>query len=151
MEQLDCCNIADGSAIQNGPLVADKQWHFVVICDDNTAFDGLKQKYYLDGNMVGAISTLVGPTVVPTANGFRIGDDAGNLYAGQIGGAFVCNYALTPEQVRVLWNKSGFSIGNRSPVDPIASMVERYDDTSVYMIVPPDISGTDYLELEVSV
>jgi len=99
------CNNA-GDQI-NGPLVSDGQWHHVVAVEDNGALDGVKRKVYLDGRIV-AQSLVMNAIVLAGANRFRIGAnvDGSASFTGQIDGAFVCGYALTSEQVQMLFIKS---------------------------------------------
>ena len=133
------------------PGANDGGWHFGVFTQDPAAADGLLSKLFVDGRLVASSTAAVGSVALGGANKFRIGSSVtpDNYCLGQIGGVFVCGYALTSDQVRALYNKQGISVGNRSPVDPVAAMIERYDDSSFYLITPPDIPGMDTLELEV--
>jgi hypothetical protein len=122
-----------GGAVITGPPVADGAWHFAVAVDDNSAIDGIKRKLYLDGRLVANDSTLNSITLGGAAK-FRIGADAvpGQYYAGAVDGVFVCDYALTPEQIAALYAVGSQSLGV-SPKNP-GDHIERIDATSVYAI-----------------
>lgn len=141
----------NGALTLLGPAVSDGQWHLAVFTQDGAASDGLLNKLFLDGRLVASSTAALVSVALGGANKFRLGSTVtpDNFLLGQIGGAFVCGYALTSDQVRTLYNKQGISVGNRSPVDPIAALIERYDDSSFYLITPPEIPGTDTIELEV--
>jgi hypothetical protein len=116
-----------------GPFVADGQWHLAVVVEDNTAGDGVKRKFYVDGRLVGG-STVMTAVTLAGANHFRVGaDPAGTtLFTGQIDGAFVCAYAMTPAEILDLWAKGTQDAGG-SPKNS-GDHVERVDATSVLWI-----------------
>ena len=96
-----------------GPFVADGEWHFVVTTADNAAVDGVKRKFYVDGKLIDGSTTLNSITL-GGSNQHKIG--SGNLatdlpFTGQIDTSFVCNYALTPEQIMALYLKGTQSLG----------------------------------------
>lgn len=88
-----------------GPGVYDGLWHHIVVTEDNAAADGVRRKLYVDGRLVG-VSTVIGTIALLGANRFRIGayPDGTSPFIGQLSRAFVYAGALTPEQVRVLYN-----------------------------------------------
>lgn len=118
-------------AINSVPWVRDGQWHQVVVVCDNTAGDGLKVKMYLDGRLVATTTTLNGVTLAG-ASRFRIGArfDGSSPFSGHIARAFVHGAALTSEQVRALFLKSGQDMG-ASPKNP-GDHVEGFDATNIY-------------------
>jgi hypothetical protein len=90
-----------------GPFVSDGQWHFVVVVQDNTAADGVKRKFYLDGRLI-ASSTALGSIVLGGAGKFVIGSSlaSGNNYIGQVDGVFVTDRALLMGEINKLYTKS---------------------------------------------
>ena len=90
----------------NGPYVSDGQWHHTVVVEDNNAVDW-RRKLYLDGRLVGFSATM-NPIVLAGIAQFRVAANPNGTapFAGQIDGAFVCNYALTAEQIWKLYAKS---------------------------------------------
>ena len=89
----------------SGPFGADLSWHHVVVVCDNLAGDGLKRKLYWDGEEV-ASSTILNSITLTGANHFRIGafSDGGFPFNGQLDGIFVHAGALTPDQVRKIYD-----------------------------------------------
>ena len=119
---ITCVNLSD---IMNGPYVVDGQWHFLAVVEDNGAIDGVKRKLYVDGQLANSSVTLNAITL-GGANSFRLGAwrDGSSPYTGQIDGAFVCNYALTFEQIVQLYNKSLVALvtSPKNPGDHIEAM-----------------------------
>ena len=101
---IQAYNAAD---LMGATVVADGLWHHVVVVEDNAAIDGMKRKLYLDGRLI-AISSVMNAVTLAGVNSFRIGSNSsgGSLFAGQIDSVFVCGYALTPEQIEILYIKS---------------------------------------------
>jgi hypothetical protein len=93
--------------VLNGPVIGDGDWHHIVGVEDNAALDGIKRKLYFDGKYFGG-STTMNPGVLGGANSFRFGANANGtgLFTGQIDAGFVCDYALTSEQISKLYTKS---------------------------------------------
>jgi Concanavalin A-like lectin/glucanases superfamily len=118
------CSVTGNDQI-TGPFVLDGLWHFGVVVVDNGEINGIKRKLYLDGALV-SNSTVVGSLTPAGANRFRVGADAdGTLpFPGQIDGAFVCNYALTAEQIAQLYVKSFVTLATspKNPGDHIEAM-----------------------------
>ena len=96
---------ASNADLITGPFVADGVSHHVVVVEDNNAADA-KRKLYLDGRLVGSSNTL-NPTTLGGTGRFRIGAiaDGTSSFTGQIDGVFVHNIALTPEQIRAIYDK----------------------------------------------
>jgi hypothetical protein len=107
-----------GSDNIGGTPVGDGQWHFCVSVVDNVALDGLKHKFYVDGRL-SASSTGIGTITLAGAGAFRIGCEPPSTYPffGQIDGVFICNYALTQEQIAMLYAKSSQTL-TPSPKNP---------------------------------
>lgn len=126
--QLQCYSAADAIT---GPVVNDGQWHQVVVVEDNAAGDGARRKLYLDGRLVGT-STVLNSIALAGANAFRIGakTDGTTTFVGQLDGAFVSGYALTPDQVAVLYAKGSQALAP-SPKEEGAH-VEAMDVAAVY-------------------
>jgi hypothetical protein len=97
----------DGTDSNGSTFVADGQWHFATVVEDNTAADGVKRRLYLDGRLVSASMTMIA-IVLGGATNFRVGSNStgGGMFVGAIDSVFVCDYALTPEQIVSLYNKS---------------------------------------------
>jgi hypothetical protein len=127
---LSCVSGADG---MNGAFVSDGQWHFVVVVEDNGAIDGVKRKFYCDGRLVGS-SLVLNPLILGAINHFRIGSasDGSGLFTGQIDGAFVCDYALTFNQIAMLYAKSLLAL-TPSPKNP-GDHIEAMDATNLLAI-----------------
>jgi hypothetical protein len=129
---LNCQSGAD-AITGSTAFVADAQWHFAVVVEDNTAGDGVKRKLYLDGRLVGG-STVLNSLTLGGANRFRIGalPDATNPCPGTFDAVFVTNYALTSDDVVRFYAKGGQSLG-ASPKNP-GDHVERVSTTDVLFI-----------------
>lgn len=97
---------ANGTDAINGPPVNDGLWHFVVVTEDNAAVDGIKRKMYLDGRLVGTSTTMIA-IALAGANRFRIGanPDGTAQFNGQIDTPFICDYALTMDQILKMYAK----------------------------------------------
>lgn len=96
-----------------GPFVADGEWHFVVTTAHNAPADGVKRKLYVDGVLVGG-STVLNSIVLGGANALRYGAGSAGTdmpFNGSVDGAFVCDYALTADQITTLFLKSSQSLG----------------------------------------
>jgi len=93
------------SAAITGPYVADGLWHFAVCVEENAPGDGLKQKVYLDAQLVLA-GTPLSSIVLGGPNRFRMGNypDSAVAFIGQLSRGFVTSSVLTVEQVRALYN-----------------------------------------------
>jgi hypothetical protein len=125
----------NGADSISGPFIADGQWHFAVVTENNTAGpDGLKRKLYLDGRLVAA-STVLNSVTLTGANRFRIGaaQDSSNFFTGQISRVFVHSSELTREQIEVLYQKSGQTLST-SPSEP-GQQIEAFDATNIYAIL----------------
>ena len=116
---------ANGADYITGPFVADGQWHFVVMVENNTAVDGIKRKMYLDGRLVG-ISTGMNSISLAGGTSFHLGSnsDSSNVFSGQIDSAFVCGYVLTAEQIAMLYAKSLVTLASspKNPGDHVEAM-----------------------------
>jgi Concanavalin A-like lectin/glucanases superfamily len=125
-------SVANAGAI-NGPYCADSLWHFAVVVMDTAASDGLVHKLYLDGVLVGS-NTSFGSMSLGGANHFRIGArcDGSNPFTGTIDGVFVCNYALTADQIITLYAKGSQDLGV-SPINP-GDYVERMNSTDLLVV-----------------
>jgi Concanavalin A-like lectin/glucanases superfamily len=88
------------------PYFIDGLWHFLVVVEENAPVDGLKHKFYYDGNLVGSTVNMASLTRAG-ANGFRVGawPDGSGPFNGYIDGVFVCNYALNSDTIRSLYAK----------------------------------------------
>jgi hypothetical protein len=133
-------------AIQ-GPNVSDGLWHFAVTVEDNAAVDLVKRKFYLDGRLVGG-STVLTSLTLAGANRFRIGaaPDATQPFVGQTDGAFIHAGALTPEQVKLLYNIGSQQLAP-SPKDD-ADNIEALELTRVLAHFD-NIEGTELVDLAV--
>jgi hypothetical protein len=127
--QIFFTNGSDAPA--GGPIANDGQWHYVIVVEDNTAVDGVKRKLYYDGR-VALESTVMNAVTPGGANTFRIGaaTDGGQPYTGQIDAAFVCDYALTADQVKSLYAK-GTQALSPSPKN-VGDHIEGMDVTNLY-------------------
>ncbi|MET0786409.1 MAG: LamG-like jellyroll fold domain-containing protein [Paenisporosarcina sp.] len=117
----------------SGRFVADGNWHFAVVVENDSASDGVKRKVYVDGRLTVG-STLMGIINGGGANRFRVGAwlDGSSPFNGQIDSVFVHNIALTPEQIAALYVKSSQALG-RSPKDA-GYHIESMDAGSLYAI-----------------
>ena len=115
----------------NGPVpVTDGQWHFAVIVENNTSQDGVLRKLYIDGRLV-AGATVMNSMTLGGATGFNIGiANAGQQFTGQIDGVFICNYALTMEQIAALYAKGSQAL-TPSPKN-VGDHVEGMDANNIY-------------------
>jgi hypothetical protein len=110
---ITCYNAVDQFTT---PFLADGMWHQAIVVEDNGAIDGTKRKLYLDGKLLGS-STVLNPIVLAGAGHFVIGNHpsgTGAPFIGQIDAVFVCDRALTFEQVIALYAK-GTQAHARSP------------------------------------
>jgi hypothetical protein len=117
-----------------GPFVADGVWHHVVVVENNGAIDSIKRRLYLDGRLVGSDTALVAITL-GGANRFRIGaypDLGGAAWNGNVDGVFICDYALTAEQISMLYDKSLVTL-SPSPKNP-GDHIEGADANNLYTI-----------------
>jgi hypothetical protein len=143
--QLFAVNGADSI---NGPTgIADGLWHQAVVVEDNAAADGVKRKLYLDGRLVGA-STVLNTLTLAGANRFRVGaqPDGTVPLVGQADGAFVYAGALTPEQVRALYNVGSLALA-ASPKSE-GDHVEAMEATRL-LATFDSLEGVDQVDLEV--
>lgn len=120
-----------GADALTGPSVADGQWHYVVVTEDNAAADGVKRKLYLDGRLVSG-STVLTALALTGANAFRVGagQTGSGPFIGQIDGVFVADQALTAAQIAALWAK-GTQALTPSPKNA-GDHVEAWDAAAVY-------------------
>jgi hypothetical protein len=127
--QIRCIN--NGDVIYSSVL-SDGLWHFIVSSEDSAALDGAKRKFYVDGKLV-AISATFAATTPGGANSFRIGANPNGTqpWTGQIDCVFVCGYALTPDQIRVLYAK-GSQVLSPSPKN-VGDHVEGMDAANLYV------------------
>lgn len=111
-----------------GPFVADGQWHLLTVVEDNAAGDGVKRKAYIDGDLVGGSTVMLSVTL---SGGFRTGASSSAIepLIGQVDGVFVCNYALTGEQVAALYAKGSQALALSSK--NAGDHVEAMDATNV--------------------
>lgn len=138
---------ASGADGITGPVLNDGLWHFGVVVEDNTSVDGVKRKLYIDGQLVGG-STVLTSLTLAGANRFRVGaaPDGTRPYTGQTDGVFVYAGALTPEQVRVLYNVAAqqLALSPASHVDYIEAF-----ETARLLATFDTIEGTDFIDLTV--
>lgn len=135
IQATDNTNTVNGLAI-----VADGQWHFVVLTIDNAAGDGLKQKLYVDGRLVAGQTALVG-TVSGGAGAFRIGRNTGGsalYYSGSIDGVFITDYTMAEDEILALFAKgslagSGVIVPTLDDAD-LQQIIQGFDATNVYTI-----------------
>jgi hypothetical protein len=116
--------------VTSGPM-NDGQWHHLVNVEDNTAIDGAKRKLYIDGRLVNISAVMNSITL---GGAFRIGSyaNATGFFIGHIDGVFVCNYALTPEQVISLYSKTVQAL-TPSPKNP-GDHIEGMTSTDLFAI-----------------
>jgi hypothetical protein len=116
-----------------GTFVADGQWHFAVVVEDNAAADGVKRKLYADGRLV-AGSTVMTSLSLAGLNKFRIGaaQDGSVYFIGQIDGVFVCGYAMAQDEIARLYAKGGQDLGV-SPKNA-GDHIERADASSLLVV-----------------
>ena len=96
-----------GASSVTGPFISDGNWHFVVVVQDNSAIDGLKRKFYVDGRLIASSITL-NAIVLGGANKFVIGSSLASAsnFIGQIDTVFVCDYTLMMGDINKLYTKS---------------------------------------------
>jgi hypothetical protein len=130
-----------------GPRAADGLWHHVIAVEDNAAIDGVKRKLYLDGRLVGG-STVMTTLTLAGANAFRIGANPNGSapFVGQTDSGFVYAGALTPEQVKLLYNIGSQQLAP-SPKDD-ADNIEALELTRVLAHFD-NIEGTELVDLAV--
>jgi predicted ATP-grasp superfamily ATP-dependent carboligase len=126
---------------------ADGQWHFAVATEDNAAADGVKRKLYVDGRLVGG-STVLNTITLAGANRFRVGalNDGTIPFTGQLDAAFVYAGALTPEQVRALYNVGSLALAASPKAE--GDHVEALEATGLLAHFDA-IEGTDLVDLSV--
>jgi hypothetical protein len=132
----------------SGPFVADGQWHFAAVAEDNSAGDGVRRKLYLDGRLVGG-STVMNSITLVGANRFRIGAAADGTapFTGQIDGVFVTGYAMTTDEVLRLYAKASQTMAS-SPKNS-GDHVEGYDSGGV-LVVADTLDAQHYIDLTLS-
>lgn len=130
-----------------GPMVNDGLWHFAVVVEDNVATDIVKRKLYVDGRVVGG-STVMNSITLAGANRFRVGAymDGTLPLVGQADGAFVCNYALTSNQIWELYNIGSPALA-LSPMDA-AEHIEAMEAGRLLAIFDA-IESSDSIDLAV--
>lgn len=136
-----------GADLITGPWMIDGFWHHLVAVEDNTAADGLKRKLYFDGRLVAASTTLTSLTLAG-ANRFRVGagSDGTLPLVGAVDEAFAIGVALTPEQVRAIYNAGSMPL----PPSPRSEgeHVEGIDSTSIYLYLA-QLESCDQIDLQV--
>lgn len=111
----------------------DGRWHFAVVTYQVTPLDGLRFKLYMDGKMVDSAIAAAITTVLVGAGGFRIGRDVSGAWSSaDVDAAFLCDYALTPDQIRSLYAKGSQDLG-LSPKSA-GENIEAWDNTNVYAV-----------------
>jgi hypothetical protein len=128
-------------------FVADGQWHHFLVAEDNAAADGVKRKLYVDGRLVGG-STVLNTLTLAGANRFRIGanPDGTSPFTGQSDAPFVYAGALTPEQVRALYNVGSSALAASPKAE--GDHVEALEATGLLAHFDA-IEGTDLVDLSV--
>lgn len=116
-----------------GPVLNDGEWHFVVIVEDNGSVDNVKGKMYVDG-VLKASTNVYTALILGGVNRFRIGSDTDGslIFNGAIDGVFVCDYALTPSQITMLYAKSLLTL-SPSPKNP-GDHIEGADANNLFAI-----------------
>jgi hypothetical protein len=124
---------ASGADSVFGKFVADGNWHFITVTEDNGAIDTIKRKMYVDGKLVGT-SNVMNAIALGGYAYFRIGTNIGgiNWFSGQIDSVFVCDYVLTPDQIQALYAKGSQAL-SPSPKNA-GSHVEGMDAANLYAI-----------------
>jgi hypothetical protein len=119
--------------VVQGPYVADGQWHFVVVVEDNASLDGVKRKLYVDGRLTG-VSTGLTAIVLAGANKLRVASDGTGsaLISASIDGVFVCGYAMTSREMLALYAKGSQAL-LPSPKN-VGDHVEAMDANNVFAI-----------------
>ena len=121
--------------IAGSTYVADGQWHFVVVVENNSALDA-KRKLYVDGRLA-ATSNTMNSITLGGARGFRIGSntDGSSPLAGLVDAAFVMpiGTVLGAADIAKLYAK-GAQAMPPAPKDPGAH-IESMNATSIYAIL----------------
>lgn len=114
-----------------GPFIADGLWRHLVVVENNTSSDGIKRKLYVDRRLV-AISTVLNPVVLAGANNMRIGlaPTGATPFVGEVDSAFICDYALTPDHIAMLYAKGSQAL-TRSPKN-VGDHIEGMDTNNLY-------------------
>jgi hypothetical protein len=143
----DLIAVSDNTNTITGPTVQDDEWRFVVVTVDNAPVDGVKIKFYVDGGLLGG-STALASVALAGAGGFTIGRGIATDHVnGAVDSVFVCDYALTPEQVRALYNVGSQALAP-SPKDAGAH-VEALEAASL-LAVFDTLNGCDQIDLQVA-
>lgn len=131
-----------------GPFVSDGQWHFVVATADNAPADGVRRKVYLDGRLVGT-SLVYTALALTGANAFRVGasETGGQVFQGQVDAAFVIGVALSPEQIRNLYNlgTQTLAVSPKAEGDHVEAM-----EATRLLVTLDTLEGCDQIDLKVS-
>lgn len=133
-----------------GVWIADGLWHHLVVAETNTPTDGLKRKLYMDGFLIGG-STVLNSITLVGANGFKVGanPDGGSPFVGAVSRPFVHPAALSPEQVRTLFQKSStFGAQKTSPKDAADHIEGLWENSLIF--IGDDLEPQDLIDLEVS-
>jgi hypothetical protein len=132
----------------SGPFVADGQWHFVIVVEDNAALDGVRRKLYLDGRCVGG-STVLTALTLGGADRFRVGalPDGTYLFNGQLDGAFVYGGALGASDIAALYAVGSLDL----PTAPknAGDHIEGLDAFNAYVIADT-LESQNLLDLAVT-
>lgn len=118
-----------------GPFIADGNWHFVVVTQENAPSDGVKRKFYVDGRLV-ASSTVLNSVTPGGPNKFVVGSSltsASNLI-GEIDTVFVTDYVLGMADITKLYVKS--LVDHLPSPKNAGDHVQAMDDT--YLLVAFD-------------
>jgi hypothetical protein len=124
----------DGSGVTPpfiGQNVVDGLPHFWVVVLDNNAADGLKRKTYLDTQLFSSDTSFVNPTIGTGSIYLGQLSNGTELYKGLIDGLFMCDYAMTAEQIAAL-----FAVGSKTLPAAVLdqSIIEAVDASNVYML-----------------
>jgi hypothetical protein len=130
------CDSWGTNQVLSGPqyFFGDRQWHFGVITYQGAAADGLRYKLYADGRMIASAVGSAITTVLTGATGLKIGarNDGNIQFPGAIDGAFICDYALSADQIAALYAVGVVPLGP-SPKNP-GDHVEVMDATNIYAL-----------------
>lgn len=96
-----------GGTPTTGPFIADGNWHFIVVTQENSPFDGVRRKFYVDGRLIASTTVLNGVTL-GGANKFVVGSSltSASNFIGEIDTVFVTDYVLTLSDINMLFTKS---------------------------------------------
>jgi len=96
-----------GGTPVTGPFIADGNWHFVVVTQENAPTDGVKRKFYVDGRLV-VSSTVLNSVSLGGANKFVVGSSLSSTsnFIGEIDTVFVTDYVLGLGDITKLYVKS---------------------------------------------